>query len=399
MKKTFIIQTVAMAACLFSTEVSAQDVNAVAQNALDAMNSAPVAESPAPKPKYWSSSLKTQINIGQTGLVNWAAGGDNTFSLQGYIDGNCNWKKDKMFWNNRLQMELGLLYSSSKPLFQKSTDRFYLESKWGHKVTENLYASASFDFKTQFANGYDYPTPTEKNVIDAGFTDKKLEELEGKDLTKAWKEARVPKSGFLSPAYTTLALGIDWTPAKWVSVSFAPLTGGFTIVTDNQFRKSYSMQLKKAYDEGAAQFAADKAAFDGKDESAIPDSDKPAYDRYKAYKAALESGDAYRSARFEFGAQFKIDFKVNVNDNFKYTSQVVLFTDYLNEPHVRFNWDNKFDWQIAKYFALTLTTNMIYDHNVMKDDPKNPGEQIRRGLQFAEAITFGFTYTIASKNN
>ena len=116
----------------------------------------------AVKPNYWTESLKTNIKFGQTSLTNWAAGGDNTVSLAAFIDGNANWKKDEMFWNNRLQLDYGFLYASSKPIVQKSTDRMYLESKWGYKApsTKYLYFSANFDFKSQFSTGYDYNTPS-----------------------------------------------------------------------------------------------------------------------------------------------------------------------------------------------------------------------------------------------
>lgn len=387
MKKTFIILTAAMAACLFSTEVSAQDVNAVAQNALDAMDSAPVAESPAPKPKYWSSSLKTQINIGQTGLVNWAAGGDNTFSLQGFVDGNANWAKGGMFWNNRLQLDLGLLYSSSKPLLQTSNDRIYLESKWGYKTEKmkDFYFSANFDFKSQFAKGWDYKTPAVpedyKGQYGAGVDELPLiDKLPYKDQVNLWKDARVLKSNFLAPAYTNLALGIDYTPAKWFAMNFAPVTGGFVIVTNPILRQKYGMDTRKEYTDLAA-----------------PTEEQ---------QAALTSGDAYRAFRFEFGAQLKIDIKVNVNDNFAYSTQLVFFENYIKDhkkyPCPRINWDNRLDWKIAKYFSFTLTTNLIYDDMVMIDSencPKHKVADSHARVQFKESLAFGFTYTIASKNN
>ncbi len=401
MKKIFV--AIVMMACASFAASAQDDVQKAAQEAAEAFASAPVQKAKAKKPNYWTNSLTTQINVGQTSLTNWAAGGDNTFTLKGYADGNANWKKDKMFWNNRLQLEYGLLYASSKPLFQKSNDRIYLESKWGHRIHEQLYASANFDFKSQFANGYDYPTPSAAQVEEL-FPGKKLEELSGKDLTKAWRHARNPKSGFLSPAYTTLALGLDWNPTNWVSVSFAPLTGGFTVVADEQFRKAYGMKLDKAYSDGMDDYDASKARFKDMTEEqigALTGDDKAAYDEYVRFGKALESGSAYKSSLFQLGTQVKIDFKVNVNDNFKYTSQVVLFSDYLNKMSVRFNWDNKFDWKLAKYFALTVTTNMIYDNNVLKEAGKDAdGNAImkKRGLQFAESISFGFTYTIASKS-
>ena len=112
--------------------------------------------------------------------------------------------------------------------------------------------------------------------------------------------------------------------------------------------------------------------------------------------AENEIGAYYRSARFEFGAQVKADIAVNVNDNFKYTSQLVLFSNYLDHPeNLRVNWDNRFDWKLAKYFSLTLTTNMIYDDKVMIFSEKDG--QTKQRVQFKESLLFGFTWTIASK--
>ena len=205
----------------------AQDAQQVAATAAQAISQAPEAAPKVKKPKNWATSLKTQVNLGQTQLTNWAAGGDNTVSLAAFIDGNANWKQGDMFWNNRLQLDYGFLYASSKPILQKSTDRIYLESKWGYKApsTRYLYFSANYDFKSQFTTGYDYKTPASVNDADGN-------ELQGAALRDVWKDARVLKSNFLAPAYTNLALGIDFVPNKWFSLNFAPLTGGFVIVKD-----------------------------------------------------------------------------------------------------------------------------------------------------------------------
>lgn len=352
-----------------------------AAEAARAITQAPKAEASVEKPKYWSESLKTNLNVGQTGLTNWAAGGDNTFSLQGFIDANANYKKDEMFWNNRLQLDFGILYASSKPLLQKSTDRIYLESKWGYKTQEmnNLHFSASYDFKSQFARGWEYKTPSVPDEYkDAEGNLPDLDELPLGEQKRLWKDARVLKSNFLAPANTNLALGIDYTPTPWLGINFAPVTGGFVIVRDASLRKAYSMDLKKAYKDLG--------------ENATPEQ-----------TAAIEDGTAYRNARFEFGAQLKIDIKVNVNDNFAYSTQFVFFEDYLKNhkkyPCPRINWDNRFDWKIAKYFSLTLITNFIYDDMVMiksdKDLDKFPDGKAR--VQFKESLAFGFTYTIATK--
>ena len=352
MKKIFIT----LSAALISLAAYAQDAQQAAVEAAKAIDAAQNAEVKVEKPKYWTSSLKTNVSLGQTSLTNWAAGGDNTVSLAAFVDANANYKKNEMFWNNRLQLDYGFLYASSKPIIQKNTDRIYLESKWGYKTEamKNFYFSANYDFKSQFAPGYEYKTPSVEG----------LENLPMKDKVQAWMDARKPLSGILSPAYTNLALGIDWAPAKWLSVNFAPLTGGFVIVEDVRFRQSYSMPLRKEW-EGITE--------------GVP-----------------TDGSQLRSARFEFGAQLKVDAKVNVNDNFSYSTQVVLFSNYLDKPqNMRVNWDNRIDWKLAKYFSFTVTTNLIYDDKVMIFSEKD-GKTHQR-IQFKESVAFGFTYTIASK--
>ncbi len=353
--------------------VSAQETDPLkaVNEAAKAITEAPQAEKKVEKPKYWSEYLTTNIKFGQTSLTNWAAGGDNTVTLQAFIDGGANYKKNDLFWNNRLQLDYGFVYASSKPILQKSDDRIYLESKFGYKNArmKNFSLSINYDFKSQFNTGYDYLTPSvpadkygdaEGNVPD-------LDDLKHKDQVQLWKDARKIKSGFLAPAYTNLAVGIDLKPTKWLSLNIAPLTGGVVIVRDESLRKNYGMHLKDEYkDQDLSSVQAD------------------------------ELGSYYKSARFEFGAQIKTDIALKVNDNFKYTSQLVLFSNYLDHPeNIRVNWDNRFDWKLAKYFSLTLTTNLIYDDKVMIYSEKD-GETKQR-VQFKESLLFGFTYTIASK--
>lgn len=353
----------AASAALVSLSVSAQNAQEAAAAAAAALQNAPETQQVV-KPNYWTQSLMTNINYGQTSLTNWAAGGDNTTTLAAYIDGNANFKKDvkvngkskDMYWNNRLQLDYGFLYASSKPILQKNTDRMYLESKWGYEIEKKLYFSANFDFKSQFSTGYKYNTPSTS-----------LEGLSKGDIKQQWLDARSPLSGFLAPAYTNIALGIDWKPNNWFSLSVAPATGGLVIVKDPQYRQSYSMKLKSEYENA------------------------------QKGDAAFDSGEAFRPVRFELGAQVKADLKAQVNDNLKYTTQLVLFSNYLNKPqNVRVNWDNRLDWKLAKFFSATLITNLIYDDLVKIKDAKT-GELRRAGIQFKESFALGFTYTFAKK--
>ena len=359
MKKTMLIVAAMMLAGMSAWAQSSDALKAAAEAAKE-MSEAQTEAPEVVKPKYWEESLKTNIKFGQTSLTNWAAGGDNTVTLQAFIDGNANYKKDDLFWNNRLQLDYGFVYASSKPILQKSDDRIYFESKLGYK-TENMKKFAftvNYDFRSQFNTGYEYKTPSAPEGFD------KLDDVPVKDLVQLWKDARVVKSGFLAPAYTNLAVGIDLKPANWISLNVAPITGGVVIVRDELLRKNYGMHLRKEWEGVTEGLPAD--------------------------------GSEYKSARFEFGAQVKADVAVNVNDNFKYTSQLVLFSNYIDHPeNIRVNWDNRFDWKLAKYFSLTLTTNMIYDDKVMIYSEADGLTKQR--VQFKESFLFGFTWTIASK--
>ena len=359
MKKSIFIVAAMMLAGMSAWAQSSDALKAAAEAAKE-MSEAQTEAPEVVKPKYWEESLKTNIKFGQTSLTNWAAGGDNTVTLQAFIDGNANYKKDDLFWNNRLQLDYGFVYASSKPILQKSDDRIYFESKLGYK-TENMKKFAftvNYDFRSQFNTGYEYKTPSAPEGFD------KLDDVPVKDLVQLWKDARVVKSGFLAPAYTNLAVGIDLKPANWISLNVAPITGGVVIVRDELLRKNYGMHLRKEWEGVTEGLPAD--------------------------------GSEYRSARFEFGAQVKADVAVNVNDNFKYTSQLVLFSNYIENPeNIRVNWDNRFDWKLAKYFSLTLTTNMIYDDKVVIYSEADGLTKQR--VQFKESFLFGFTWTIASK--
>ena len=373
-KSVVIISALALCFGVMQHNAAAQELTEAqkaAAAAAAAVAEAPVVKQKVEKSKYWEESLKTNIKFGQTSLTNWAAGGDNTVTLQAFIDGNANYKKNDLFWNNRLQLDYGFVYASSKPILQKSDDRIYLESKFGYKNAsmKNFSLSVNYDFKSQFNTGYDYLTPSvpADKYQDADGNVPGLNDLPHRDQVSLWKGARKMKSGFLAPAYTNLAVGIDLKPAKWLSLNLAPLTGGVVIVRNELLRKNYSMQLKDEYL--------------NQDLSSL---------------APEELGACYKPARFEFGAQVKADIAVKVNDNFSYTSQLVLFSNYLDHPeNMRVNWDNRFDWKLAKYFSLTVTTNMIYDDKIMIFSDKDGLTKQR--VQFKQSMLFGFTYTIASK--
>lgn len=342
MSRKIILSVLAFAATLAA---AAQDPQTAAEQAVKALEEAPAETVQAPKPKFWKESVMTQINFVQSSFSNWAKGGTNNYTMSAYVDANANYAKENISWKNRLQLDFGFMFAEDKPILQKNKDRILLESTWGMTAARKLNYSATFTFLSQFTDGFLYNTPAA-----------------GKNATrKEWLDARDPKSSFLAPGTATLGLGVDWAPFSWLNVNFAPVTGGFTIVTDTRFRDAYGMKLKERY----------------ADESVV-------------------LGHMYRPARFEFGMQVKSVAAFKVNDNFEAGSQLILFSNYLDKPqNIRVNWDNRLMWKLARFFSLNITTNLIYDDTVKITDEDHP--EGYRVTQFAEALQFGFTYTFTSK--
>ena len=339
---------VTLMALLATVVASAQNTQTAAAEAAAALSAAEDVPEKVEKPRYWTNKLVANISFGQTFLSQWAAGGYNNVSLSGTIDGSANYAKGKLVGTNHLVMDYGFLYSADKPILQKNKDRILFESKWGYETpVKHLAYSASFDFRTQFNNNYDYKTPAttqdaDGNVIEPSVAD--------------WLDARKLKSGLFSPAYINVGVGALWTPKPWFSLNVAPISGGAVIVSIPELRKTYGMALVEG------------------------------------------STTEYRSARMEFGTQLKLDMGWVINENFSYNTQFTLFYNYLTpkvEP--RITWDNKISWKVARFFAINLSTFLIYDPMVLVRASQKGGPVDSKGVQFKEFLEVGFTYAIANK--
>lgn len=333
MRKIVIIM--AAACCFLAPSFAQDDVQQAAAEAAAALLEAPEAKEEVDKPNYWTNSFQVDLGFNQTNLWSWAAGGYNTLSMNSGIDAKANYAKNQSSWNNRIQLQYGFLWSADKQnILQKTNDLMYFESRLAYKTSaeSKWNYSVSFDFRSQFSNSYDSYVQDAESGLWSGTL----------------------KSGFLAPAYTNLAIGMEWVPTDWFNINIAPLTGGFTICNIPELRKNYGMKLKK----------------EGLD---------------------ADDGNNYRSALFQSGAQIKINLKASINDSFFYETQLVLFTDYLNQPFKenRVNWDNKITWQFAKFFKIGLNTWMIYDPIVLIDG--------RQQVQFKESFSISFTWLIANK--
>lgn len=153
---------------------------------------------------YWKKGGIYNINLSQSSLNNWAAGGDEfSLSVNSALSLFAFLKKDKHSWDNTLDFNLGLLKSSSLGS-RKNDDRIDLLSKFGRAVSKQWNAAALFNFRSQLFKGYSYEKDTRKITSD-----------------------------FLSPAYVLLGLGMDYKPNANFSLFLSPLTARWVIVKDD----------------------------------------------------------------------------------------------------------------------------------------------------------------------
>lgn len=198
-----------------SEEIAADLAQALVEVPTEAPETEPV------KPKYWRKGILTSLAFSQTTLTNWAAGGDGNVTLNAYIDATADYAKDKWIWDNRLQAGYGFTYSLNQAetyRYKKSDDRLQLDSEVGRQISDRLYLSGLFTFKTQITDGYPY----------------------------SGENKRI--SSFLAPGYLNIGIGIDYKPFKCLSFYVSPLTGNFVIVApnDSTMRVSYGNSCDQA---------------------------------------------------------------------------------------------------------------------------------------------------------
>jgi hypothetical protein len=168
---------------------------------------------PLPVDTSWKNGGFFNANFSQVSLNQWAQGGENSLALASLLNLFANYAKDKITWDNNLDLAYAVLKSGSlEP--RKSDDRIDLTSKLGRKISKNWSYSALLNFKSQFAKGYKYPD--DSTVV----------------------------SKFLSPGYVILSLGFNYKPVDYFEVFISPATGRLTIVNEQELADAGAYGVK-----------------------------------------------------------------------------------------------------------------------------------------------------------
>jgi len=266
----------------------------------------------------WKKGGMAQLNFSQVSFSKyWAAGGENSFSGVTLLNLFANYEKDNLSWANELNLGYGLIRQGD--ITKKSNDRIEFNSQFGRKSTNKLYYSGMLNFKTQFAPGYNYPNDS------------------------------VPISKLFAPAYITTSLGMEYKPSDKFHVFASPLTGKFTIVSDEVLSSA--------------------GAF------------------------GVEPGDKFRA---ELGGFVKAMYKTPLVTNVDMLTKADFFSNYLKNPqNIDVNLEVLITMKINEYLSATINTMLIYDDDIKfaidTDDDGIPDGTGAR-LQFKEVFGLGFSY-------
>jgi hypothetical protein len=213
----------------------------------------------------------------------------------------------------------------------KTDDRIEFGSKFGYEARKSLYYSAILNFRTQFAPGFKLPNDS------------------------------VVISEFLAPAFINVGLGMDYKPNDDFAVFFGPLSTRITIV-----------QNQTLANEGA--FGVEKAVLD-------------------ANGQVITLGE---NIRYELGAFLKMSLKRKIMENVNFQTKLDLFSNYLDSPDdIIVNWETLTSFKVNKFISTTVSTNLIYDHNInIPIDSNNDGLAEKTGprVQFKQVLAIGLTY-------
>lgn len=152
--------------------------------------------------KNWNKSGDISLMFNQASFNNWIKGGENSLALNGIINYNFNYKKDKNVWDTKLILAYGLSHINN--ITKKTDDRFNINSTYGKQASKEWYYSFFVDFKTQMTDGYDY-TVTPKSLI----------------------------SKLFAPAYLSAGPGMLWKKNDNLKINFSPITSKITFVMDD----------------------------------------------------------------------------------------------------------------------------------------------------------------------
>jgi hypothetical protein len=155
--------------------------------------------------RKWYLKGVTGVNMSQTALTNWSAGGESSIAGTAYLNGALTRKSGNWLWVNTLSLEHGLTNTKTQGT-RKVSDKIDFATQLGYSTDNKWFYTVMGDFKSQFTKGYNYSKNGERS----------------KYISK-----------FMAPGYSNISLGIEYRPNTTYSIYFSPVAGKLTFVQDD----------------------------------------------------------------------------------------------------------------------------------------------------------------------
>jgi len=159
-------------------------------------------------------------------------------------------------------------------------------------------------------------------------------------------------SNLMAPGYALIGVGMDYKPNDKLSIYMSPATARLVIVTDQRL-------------------------WAGSD-----DPDQRVYGVLNGETTALE-----------MGGYIRFQYQTPLAENITFMTRGDLFSNYLREPeNIDVTWETLWTFKVNKWFAATLNTLLIYDHDTKLPRTNAEGETyFGPATQFKQTLGLGIT--------
>lgn len=166
----------------------------------------------------WQKSMSALLAGSQASYDNWAEGGINSLAFTASINGTAERNNLNWIQKHELRLALGSLKQDTLE-FRKADDLIQYNGTWQYQNDDNFarwHPTGALEFRTQFANGFDYGGTSPVKV-----------------------------SAMFSPAIVTETLGFSYNPEDWFSWLIG-IAGKQTIVGIEELRPNYGNELDES---------------------------------------------------------------------------------------------------------------------------------------------------------
>lgn len=161
-------------------------------------------------------------------------------------------------------------------------------------------------------------------------------------------------SNFMAPAYALLGVGLDYRPNDNFTVFFSPATARMVIVND-------------------------KKLFEG-----LGPEDR-------VY--GVQNGN---TSELEMGGYLRLQYKRELAKNITFLTRGDLFSNYLRNPqNIDVTWETLWTFKVNEWFAATLNTLLIYDHDTQLPKVDDAGiPYTGPATQFKQTLGIGLSFKL-----